>query len=425
MSRPPPPDLTEDPAQERIAAQAPAGMPSRVEFIALMAMLSATIAFSIDAMMPALPYLAATFVPDNPNAAQLVITSFVLGMGLGTMLTGPLSDRFGRKPVMLLGTALYVVAALAAKLAQSLEALLVARMVQGLGAAGPRVVALAVIRDLFAGRGMAQIISFVMMVFALVPTVAPLVGALILAVANWQAIFLAFVLFGIASALWLMLRLPETLPPERRRPFRAKLLWAAVQEMFAHPMVRQAIYVQSICFAILFACISSIQPIYDVSFGRAESFPYWFGLTALLSASSGYLNARLVVRLGMRRLVSGMLLVQILSGAALTAVILGGLQGDPLFVAFLIWQQVQFFQAGLTLGNLNAIAMEPMGHIAGMAASVIGSCATVVGAALAVPVGLLFDGTPLPLSFSVLLFSVLGYWLMRRLQRSEAGPPGT
>ncbi|WP_372833859.1 MFS transporter, partial [Puniceibacterium confluentis] len=149
---------------------------SRVEFIALIAMLFATIAFSIDSMLPALPEIGAALSPGNLNRVQLVITSFVLGMGIGTFFTGPLSDTFGRKPVVLCGAILYIVASLVAARAQSLEVLLAARVVQGLGAAGPRVVALAIIRDLYQGRGMARIMSFVMIVFTLVPAIAPSMG---------------------------------------------------------------------------------------------------------------------------------------------------------------------------------------------------------------------------------------------------------
>jgi len=410
--------------QPASASPAPLALPSRVEFVALMAMLFATIAFSIDAMMPALPSFAAEFSPEAPNTAQMVITSFVLGMGIGTLFTGPLSDRFGRKPVMVGGALLYITCAVVAMVAESLFALLAARLVQGIGAAGPRVVALAVIRDLYAGRGMAQIISLVMMVFALIPAGAPLAGALIIAVSSWHMIFLAFALFGTVSMLWLMLRLPETLAPENRRPFRARLLWGALKEMFQHPVVRLTIFVQTLCFAMLFSTIASIHPIYDKGFGMADSFPYWFGLTALLSASSSYLNARLVMRIGMRRLVNAMLTVQIVASTIMTALILSGLSGTPLFVAFFVWQVIQFFQAGLVLGNLNALAMEPMGHIAGMAASVIGSCATVGSVFLAVPVGLMFDGTALPLCASTLVFAMIGLWLMQRLRRAEAaGPP--
>ena len=191
---------------------------SMPEFIALIAMLFATIAFSIDAMLPALPEIAATLTPLDPNKAQLIVTSFVLGMGIGTLFAGPLSDSFGRRNVIVGGAVLYCAAAAIAMVAPSLETVLAARVLQGLGAAGPRVVSLALVRDLYKGREMARVVSFAMMIFTLVPAVAPLAASGIIAAWGWRAIFAAFILFAILAVVWMMLRQPETLPRAARRP---------------------------------------------------------------------------------------------------------------------------------------------------------------------------------------------------------------
>ncbi|KMK67143.1 multidrug effflux MFS transporter [Puniceibacterium sp. IMCC21224] len=392
---------------------------SRTEFIALIAMMFATIAFSIDSMLPALPAIGATLSPNNLNAAQLVITSFMLGMGVGTFFTGPLSDTFGRKPVVLAGVAIYIVAALVASQAQSLEVMLAARVVQGLGAAGPRVVALAIIRDLFDGRSMARIMSFVMIIFTLVPALAPSMGAVIIAYSGWRAVFVAFVVFAIISTLWFMIRLPETLAPENRRPFRLSTLTGAVREMLSHPTVRLSIAVQSLSFGMLFSMISSTQQIFDVTFGRAESFPLWFGGIAIAASSASFLNALLVMRLGMRLLVTVMLAVQLVITTLMITFELAGAQGTLFFAVFVVWQASLFFQAGMTIGNLNAMAMEPMGHIAGMAASVTGAISTVAAVMLSVPVGLMFDGTPLPLAVGVFVEVCAALILMLYLLKAE------
>ncbi len=392
---------------------------SRVEFIALIAMLFATIAFSIDSMLPALPEIGAALSPGNLNRVQLVITSFVLGMGIGTFFTGPLSDTFGRKPVVLCGAILYIVASLAAARAQSLEVLLAARVVQGLGAAGPRVVALAIIRDLYQGRGMARIMSFVMIVFTLVPAIAPSMGAIIVILVGWRAVFVSFVIFAASATLWLMLRLPETLAPENRRPFRAAMLLSAVREMFAHPVVRLSIMVQSLAYGMLFAMLSSTQQIFDITFDQGAAFPIWFGGIAVVAASASFVNAALVMRLGMQVLVTAMLAAQVVFSGLM---ILIGLIEPPVmvhFALFVIWQATVFFQAGMTIGNLNAIAMEPMGHIAGMAASVIGAISTVAAVILAVPVGLLFNGTPLPLAVGTFLMALAALLLMLAMRRKS------
>jgi len=318
---------------------------SQPEFIALIAMLFAMVAFSIDAMLPALPEIAAEISPDAPNRAQLILTSFVFGMGLGTLLTGPLSDRFGRKPVILCGAALYVIGAAMAWQASTLTEMLAARVLQGLGVAGPRIVALAIIRDLYEGRRMAQIMSYAMMIFALVPAIAPFMGALIIDAFGWRMIFAAFILFCLIASTWLALRQPETLP-----------------------------------------------------------------LIAVIAGTASILNAKLVVALGMRKM------IQIgLGGLAILSAIvaLTGLMSSIPFALFMLWATAIFFMVGLVIGNLNALAMEPLGHIAGLAASVIGSVSTMLGAGIAIPIGLAFDGTPVPLAIGLSALTLTGYLLIR------------
>ncbi|MEM9473942.1 MAG: MFS transporter [Pseudomonadota bacterium] len=389
---------------------------SRPEFVALMAMLFATVAFAIDAMLPAMPEIAAEVSPEAPNRAQLIITSFVLGMGVGTMFTGPLSDAFGRRPVILAGAALYIAGSAMAWVAQSLELLLAARVLQGLGAAGPRVVALAIIRDLYEGRTMAQLISFVMLVFTLIPAVAPAMSAGIIAVAGWRAIFLAFILFSVISVLWLVLRQRETLEVADRRPFRLAVLADGISQVCANRQVALTMAVLSLTFGMLFTVLASTQPVFDITFGRAATFHWWFALIAVLSASGSILNAAIVVRLGMRRVVKISLLSQILFSAAMAGLIFSDhITGDAQFYVYVVWTTGVFLMAGLTIGNLNALAMAPMGHLAGMTASIVGSVATVCAVIIAVPIGLAFDGTPRALVLGVLICALVGFLITRLL----------
>ncbi len=395
----------------------------RVEFVAIVAMMFATIAFSMDAMLPALPEIAAELAPDRPNRVTLILTAFFLGMGLGTFVAGPLSDAFGRRRVVFGGIAIYVLSACVAWASSTLEVMLIARVFQGLGASGPRVVSAAIIRDLFSGREMARIISFVMLVFTLVPVLAPALGVLIITLVGWRGIFAAFVIFAVTSALWMGLRLPETLPPERRRPLKLGLMASAVSEMFRHPTVRLSIFVQTLAMGMLIITLMLVQPIYAEVFDRAYSFPFWFGGIALVAGSASILNAMLVVRYGMRRLVTITLGVQVLLSGSLVALDLCAMAEPFGFATFVIWQACLFFQAGLTLGNLNAIAMEPMGHIAGMAASVTGAFATVVASLIVAPVGAMFDGTVQPLVLSVLIMAAMGFVLMLQMGRIERHQP--
>lgn len=385
-----------------------------LEFVALIAALFATIAISIDGMLPALPEIAATLSPDAPNAAQLVVTSFVLGMGIGTLFAGPLSDAFGRKRTILIGSGFYCLAALACYFAPTLEVLLIARVLQGLGAAAPRTVAIAMVRDLFSGRDMARIMSFVMMVFTIIPAMAPLMGSGIMSLGGWHTIFLAYIAFSGLTMLWMGLRQPETLPEDRRRPLRVVTLLAALREVLGHRVILVGTVIQALTLAALFATLSSIQSIFEQQFHRSASFPLWFAFIAVMAMSGSMLNSRVVMTLGMRRVVirtyAGVLG---LSLAALTLIGSNLLPNDISFAVQVIWCIGLFAMMGLTMGNLNALAMEPVGHIAGMAASVISAIATVGSVLLAIPVGLAFNGTSTPLLGGVAVLSGLALLLSR------------
>lgn len=380
-----------------ISHAAPRPTISKAEFIALMAMLVAAVAFSIDSMLPAMPDIAAELTPDAPNKAQLIITSFVLGMGLGTFFAGPLSDSYGRKPVIIWGAVLYIGASALAWMAPTLELVLLARVLQGIAAAAARVVPMAITRDYFAGRGMARIVSFIMMVFTLVPAVAPLGGSVIIDLFGWRAIFGVFILFALVSTIWLCTRVAEPLPVPARRPFRPAALWASAHEVLSHPVVMRSTAIQALCMTALFSSLSSIHQIFDITYDRAAGFPWFFCAIALIAGAFNLLNAALVVRLGMRRLVRFAMVGLITLSAALICVSqFYGALGLP-FALYFIWQTAVFMHTSMTLGNLNAIALEPMGHIAGMATSVFSALATVGAVILTVPIGLMFNGTPLPL----------------------------
>ncbi len=387
---------------------------SQTEFVALMAMLLATVAISIDAMLPALPEIAATLSPAAPNAAQLVVTSFVLGMGIGTLFTGPLSDAFGRKRVILFGSALYALAALACAFAPSLELLLAARVVMGIGAAAPRTVSMAIVRDMFSGREMARVLSFMMMIFTIVPAAAPLMGVGLIALGGWRSIFLAYIGFAGLTMLWLALRQPETLPPARRRPLHAADLIRATREVLGHRVVVVSLLLQALTLGALFATLSSIQGIFQMQFDRADSFPLWFAVIALASMSGSLLNSRIVMTLGMRRVIVATHAAQL--GLTLLTLVLHNLAVLPPdweFGLHILWMIGLFAMMGLTMGNLSAMAMEPVGHVAGLAASVILSLATVGAVVFAVPVGQLFDGTSGPVLAGVAVLLALALLLGR------------
>lgn len=391
------------------------------EFIGLMAFLFATVAFSIDSMLPSLPQIAAELTPQDVNRAQLVLTAFMAGMGLGTLVAGPISDAIGRKPAMTIGFAVYGAAAVMAVFAQSLEMLLLARFIQGLGASGPRIVGLAMIRDLYAGREMAKIQSFVNMLFIMIPAVAPSLGQGIIAVAGWRGVFGAFVAFAVVGTLWLNLRQPETLPADRRIPMRPRPLAAAAREVLRDRDVRICTATIALGFGQMFALLSSAQQLFGETYGLGARFPLWFAAMALLSAAGTVINARLVMRLGMRRIASSAYALQVLSSSVMLGLLLMGdaLPAPLRFPAFFLWAVGVFTMAGVTFGNLNGLALLRMGHVAGMAASLVSAASTTLMLMIAAPVGLLYDGTAVPVVTATLICSGVAWCLMRLLNREH------
>ena len=392
--------------------------PSQREFVAMMAMLFASVALSIDAMLPALPDIARELSPQAVNQAQLVVGVFFAGMGFGTLIAGPVSDAIGRKLTLILCAATFLVGAALCAVSPSLSLLLVARFVQGLGASGPRSVGMAMVRDLYKGRDMARIVSLVMMIFAVVPAVAPLIGQGILQFGSWRLIFVAFMIFATVTNLWVVLRQPETLALTARRKLKVSLLIEAGKELARHRVALISILCQSLSSACLVATLSSQQGIFEQRFDRAASFPAWFALIALCSIFGSFTNARLVGRIGMRSMVQLTYAAQLV----LTAVVLGlnvsGLLPEVLvFPAHILWSIGIFAMMGLTMGNLNAMAMEELGHIAGFAASMITAVSTVLSVLLAVPVGQAFAGTQIPLLTGVLIFVGLALGLMQLAQK--------
>jgi MFS transporter, DHA1 family, multidrug resistance protein len=379
----------------------------------MMAMLFATIALSIDAMLPALPAIAAELSPADSNKALLIISSFFLGMGLGTFVAGPLSDAYGRKPVIFACATIYAIATMLCYVAPSLELLLVARVLQGVGAAAPRVVGMAMVRDLYKGRDMARIVSFVMMIFMIMPALAPLLGQAILLFGNWRTIFAALLVFGVIANTWILLAQPETLAPDTRRPFRVGLLWQSAVEMSRHRITLISTLCQGFGSACLLSTVSSQQGIFAQTFGKVDSFPLWFGFIALCAASGSLLNSRVVMRLGMRRVTVTTYIGQVALTVLILALDLTGLMPAALaFPAHVVWSISVFAMMGLTQGNLSAMAMEDMGHIAGFAASMITALSTVMASLLAVPVGLAFTGTQIPLMVAVAVYSSLALALI-------------
>ncbi len=390
---------------------------SQREFIALMAMMFATVAYGIDAMLPAIPEIGAALSPADPNKGQLVLTAFVLGMGIGTFAAGPLADAFGRKTVILCGFALYALGGAMAVAAPSLEWLLLARVLQGLGASGPRVASMAMVRDLYVGPRMSQIVSFAMMVFMVVPAAAPALGQLFIDLWGWRAVFASFVVFAFLGAIWMGLRQPETLPAAARRPLAVAPMVAGLRDVLGRRTVLASVLAQTCVFGALFGTLSSVQAVFAQVYGKDESFPAWFALIALFSAGASFLNASVVRRAGMWPLAAGTLAVMAVVSVGL---LLAAMLGELPFPVFFLWLVGVFGSTGLTIGNLNAMALERLGHVAGLASSILLAVPTVLSTLIAAPIGLMFDGTPVPLVAGVLLCLCAALAMMPLLRPDSA-----
>ncbi len=367
--------------------------PGPREFVALMAALMASNALAIDAMLPALPAVGDALGVAEDNRRQLVITVYLLGFGAAQLVYGPLSDRYGRKGLLVISMALYAVFGLLAGLAGSFALLLAARMMQGFAAAATRVLVVSVIRDRYAGSSMAQIMSTIMIVFMIVPVLAPAFGQAVLAVANWRYIFISLGLYGAALMIWTLIRLPETLSVGKRRPLSAGHIGEAVWTTLR---IRQSIgntVTQTLLLGALFAFINSIQQIVFDVFKRPEMIGIAFACIAGPMALSSYANSRLVMRLGSRRiLIAGLCAF---TGMAGIHVAFAEMLGES-FWTFVILQGATMTFFGLIGANAGALAMEPLGHIAGTASSVQGVITTIGGALIGFAIGQQFNGTTLP-----------------------------
>ena len=390
-------------------------LPAR-EFALLMAMLTAMAALAIDAMLPALTEIGSDLGVVRDNNRQLVISALFLGLALGQIVYGPLSDRFGRKPGMYIGLALFVLGSLLSMGAWSYPAMLAGRFLQGIGAAGPRIVCLALIRDRYSGREMARVMSFIFAIFVIVPTIAPALGQVILLVSGWRAIFGALLAFAIAGLIWFASRQPETLTPERRIPLSIGPIAAAVREVGGNRRAVGYSVAAGLVFGGFLGYLNSAQQIFQEQFQVGSLFPAYFAALSLAFAAASYLNGRLVLKIGMRKMAERSLLGLCLLSAGFMTVLFQSGGVAPLW-AFLGWGAAAFFCLGAVFGNVHALAMEPFGHVAGIAAALIGSFTTLMSLALGGTIGQFYDGTLLPLvgGFAVLGIASLGamYWAGR------------
>ncbi len=391
---------------------------TQTEFVILVASLISLVALSIDAMLPALPQIGQSLSNESENDRQLIVSFLFFGLACAQLLFGPISDSYGRRPAIFAGLGIFLIGCLISAFATSFSMMLVGRFLQGFGVAGPRIVTVAIVRDRFEGRAMAQIMSLVMMVFIIVPALAPGVGQLVLFVADWRMIFVLLIALAMISLVWFHYRQPETLPLEKRRPFAFSTIAAAFLETIRNRISCGYTIAGGFIFGAFLGYLNSVQQIYQDAYDTGEMFSVYFGALALSLGLASWANSTLVMKHGMRKLSLIALTVMVGLSFAFLPVTLsyGGL--PPLWMT-VIWQMTSFFFIGMLFANFNALAMEPMGHIAGSASAVIGSLMTFMSLVFGGMVGQAFDGTILPLNLGFALLGLASLGVMVWIERTR------
>ena len=384
--------------------------PGFPEFVALIAMMMALNALAIDSMLPALPAIGDALGVASENSRQWVITAYLLGFGVTQIIYGPLADRYGRKPVLMVGLGLYVLFSVLAAFSPTFELLIAARVGTGIGAAALRVLAVSIVRDRYSGRTMARVMSLSFLVFLGVPILAPALGQLILTVAPWPWVFGVLAVGGAAFALWAAIRLPETLHPDDRMPIQVGRIAAAFREALTNRRSMGYTLAITAISGALFGFLNSSQQIFFDVFHEPQLFTVVFGGIAGGIAVASLLNARLVERLG-SRLISHTALLGFITFSGIHSAV--AISGHETIWTFAVLQALTMFCFGFIAGNFGAMAMEPMGHIAGTASSAQGFISTTFGASLGFLIGQQFNGSaaPMAIGFVVLGLAALGFVL--------------
>lgn len=397
---------------------------SQKEFIALFAMMMSLTALSMDAVLPAFRGMAESLSVTNHQSMQWVVSSLIAGMVFGELLFGPLSDAIGRKRAILIGVGIYIVGCVIAMAANSLETLLLGRFIQGFGVAGPKIASRALIRDLHKGAAMARIMSYVMVIFILVPMLAPSFGQLVLLVGSWHWIFAALIFQALMAAIWLSARQPETLSLESRQPMNWQRIYRDGRAILSRKEVLCYTGMVGLIFGGLMLYLGMSQSIFQDLYHTGDAFPLYFAIMAAGAGLASFTNGRIVVRFGMQRLVTFALTVK-LSAALLMTLAALLLDGVPPLWLFLCLGVPIFFSMGLLFGNINAMAMEPLGRMAGLGASLISSLSSLIAVVVSVLVGAFYNFTVMPLALGYVIFTGVACVLLRKANQIKANTHAT
>ena len=391
---------------------------SELEFIALMAFLMSNVALSIDAILPALTNIGQSLNHTNSTDLQSIITMIILGLGIGQLFFGTLSDSIGRKPVVYLGVATFMVASVIAVTANSLEVMLVGRFFQGVGLSAPRSVSISIIRDLYSGNYMARIMSFISVIFILVPMLAPISGQLILEVSSWQSIFYFQMCFTFLTVIWFGIRQKETLKASNRIKLNKYIFVNGIKEFFGYKESVIYTLISGLISGSFLVYLSSSKQIFQDQYGLINEFAYIFAGLSFFLGLSTFFNGSLVLRFGMKKLAT--LALFFFTSSALIYIILFFYSENPNLYVLLFFISLQFGCIGFIFGNIKALAMQPIGHIAGIGASLNGAISTIMAVPIAMLIGHFIDQTALPLFIGFLACGGVSILLLLVLDKINA-----
>ena len=378
---------------------------SQIEFVALMASLMSIVALAIDALLPALDYIGFSIGTNKSSDTQLLITMIFLGLGSGPLVFGPISDSLGRKPIVYMGFAIFIVASLICIFAESLWVMVLGRILQGIGLSAPRTISIAMVRDTYSGDYMARIMSFITVVFILVPIVAPALGKFVLDNYNWQAIFYLQLIFCILVSWWFWKRQPETLPEDRRIGFSSHIFADGLKELMKYKTTMGYTLISGFIVGSFMVYLSSSQQIFHNQYDLQDEFPFIFAGLAISIGSATFLNGTLVLRFGMERIINASVVSYFF--ISLTYIVLFYNTPNPPVTILLTFFALQFFAIGFLFGNVRAMAMEPIGHIAGIGAAITGFISTMMAVPISIYIGKFVDQRALPLFIGFVICSFL------------------
>ena len=388
-----------------------------LEFVALMASLMSIVALSIDALLPALPKIGNYLHVVNTNNNQLLITMIFLGLGFGQLIFGPLSDSFGRKPIVYIGFLLFIIASIICVTTKSFEMMIFGRVLQGIGLSSPRTMAITIIRDKYSGDYMAKIVSIVVMVFILVPVIAPALGQFLLNYYDWKAIFYINLIFGLLVVFWFWRRQRETLKKENKIPFRWQMFIDGTKEFMKYKDAIAFTLVSGFITGSFMVYLSTSQQIFEQQYNLAELFPYIFASLAISVGLATFLNSRLVVKYGMWRIAYTAVIAYTL--ISLLYVVLFWSGSNPGIAVLIGFCAIQFFAIGFLFGNLRALAMQPLGHIAGIGAAINGFVSTVMAVPIANYIGSFVKDSVLPLFVGFTIFGFLSLLIFLYIKQKK------